>query len=601
VKRYAHYYWPLKGKRYPARMAVLTGEYVLGSSSGHKHSSPEQLGSWCLLVADYRRGVLGGIVEHTGEGVRSVWTTLSQLLTSKEKVWLWIPGALRLLNAIGWKERLENDNITLAGRSWETPNTRTAAGEDKQDALCILSDPPTLVLLGIPPRPGRLLVLDTRNIGFEVSKYADDNCDYCRRALDGIHSVLSTLRQTRSGALRCTAGSQSVSILRTRYDVSRLHCGCDTRVNSLSRAGLYGGRCEAFRLGEATGPIYHLDVRNMYPALCRYLPLPVSVRRYHDERRAAEDCTYNKPENTCAHVRIRCDGARYPVRRGGIIHYPIGIFDTILAGPELSQAVKEGIVQRVFRAVEYTCAPVLSQFMTDWLAELDKARASGNVLLQQWIKRLMVSLVGKFAENGRRWIPAPRHRTEQGPYGEWTDQWEGQLTRFRNVGWRTMREEYHGESYWSIPAITAWITSAGRVQLAAYLDCARRERTLYIDTDALLVSHGAYCDLRYNGYVRDGQAGYLRLLGTHSRCCVYGYRHYSLDTTVKCSGWKRPEAGEGETEEEYNLRLAEDSIRYRTGYSGSGTRTGGRGVGNGYQHGNVLADGTVIPFEVYDE
>lgn len=212
----------------------------------------------------------------------------------------------------------------------------------------------------------------------------------------------------------------------------------------------------------------------------------------------------------------------------------------------------------------------------------------------------MVSLIGKFGEPGKSWEPCGR-RTELGPYGVWYDAGiDGFPVRFRNIAWNSQREEITGESYWSIPAIAAWITAAGRCQLLDYLLCAGWDHVWYCDTDSVLTDTVGLARMRSAGHIRDGVPGFLRLIGTYDRVVIRGYRHYEADGAVKCSGVPRGEIYPGETREEFWRRrtVAEDLV--------VGKRPAGELMyrhyyrADRYTHGEVLADGTVIPWRIGD-
>jgi hypothetical protein len=598
--RYPHYWWPLKGQRFPSRIAILDCDSTPTPSERDNRVQGEEMSSWNLLVVNLRGGRPVRDIRAAGDSVASCWTALSHLLSSTDRTWMFCSPASRVLGLIQFWDRLEAGQCTLAGRDWRTTATDRTSGDSTDAGICILEDPPTVILAQIPGRPGKLLILDIRNWGIDILPSEISANERNDRYCAGICQCLHTLREGAKVSLRCTAASQAVSALRADRGCVRLHCHTNESALELERSAYYGGRCEAYRIGDVPGPVYHVDVRSMYPSIGLTLPIPVSLRRYHADGETARSHAGGGSCNMLCHVRIRSDMPTYPVRRGGHTVYPVGVYDTYLAGPELLRAVAGGAITRWYSGAEYTCAPLLAGFYGEWIGRQDAARAAGRLMEIRWTKAVMNGLVGKFGEPGRRWEAAPP-RTDHGPYGVWTEDDEyGGETRWRNIAWHTQREEVAGESYWSMPAVAAWITAAGRVRLWDYIATAGRENVWYVDTDSLLCRQVGYDRLLRAGHIRDGETGYLRLLGTHSRCTIYGIRHYVLDDTVTCAGVPKGSIEPGETREQYFLRRqiaaeiamgrAPRSERVELSYPPPEV----------YHHGVVHDDGRVTPLEIYD-
>jgi len=284
------------------------------------------------------------------------------------------------------------------------------------------------------------------------------------------------------------------------------------------------------------------------------LSVPVSLREYTDDKARANQLVNSYADACCARVVLRECESRYPVRQDGQIVYPHGSVQTTLAGPELRTARDEGRIARIDCAAFYTTAPILSDFYRDGLAGLAGARARGETILEQYLKRMMNALVGKLAEPGRRWVPCPYVYHDE-KYIEFSIVGhDGRITHYRNIGFNTMRLEEHGESYWSMPSIAGWITSAARVRLWRYIETAGRQNVWYVDTDSIICGQAGYDRLLRAGAIRDGEAGHLRLIGQHSSGTIYGTRHYQLDNTVSCAGIPRGSMLPGETREDWFRR-----------------------------------------------
>jgi hypothetical protein len=98
-------------------------------------------------------------------------------------------------------------------------------------------------------------------------------------------------------------------------------------------------------------------------------------------------------------------------------------------------------------------------------------------------------LPGKLGQVGRSWVDAPP-RPDEGPYATWYAPGpDGHPVRHRSLAWHVQREEVTGETEESIPAMAAWITSAGRMRLLEAIRAAGWAETYYCDTDAVMVSN----------------------------------------------------------------------------------------------------------------
>ena len=557
MKRYPHYWYPLSGKTCPPRIAVLDCSVADHTTGMRSQPRTDGVRSWHLAIAEMRNGVRVGGILYSGGSADGALDRLAALCLHKGTTWVFIDHAFDTLAAIGYWDALAEGHIRLAGEDWTVERGDGKSGEDAADGLCCIEDPPTLILCGFVDNPGKLLILDTRNHGIDTNDLPPGASERSAVLLGGICAIVQTLRQGVPVSLRGTAASQAVQVLRTRHDVRRLHCHTHPQCLQLERSAYFGGRVEAYRTGVIPGPVYHVDVRSMYPSIGLTLAVPVSLRGYYGDSSSARRAVESGGADCCAHVRVRCDQPRFPRRAGGETEYPVGDFDTWLSGPELLKAVRGGMVRTVYAAARYNCYPALAGFY-DWgLQLLQDARGRQAPILVQFTKRIMNGLVGKFGEPGRRWVGCPS-RTEKGPFDEWPERGnDGEWTRYRNIGWHTQRLERHGESYWSIPAIAGWIASAGRVRLWHYLETAGRGNVWYTDTDGLLTNALGYDRLLRGGHIREGEVGYLRLLGCYSQATIFGIRHYKLGNTIKCAGVRNGAIQEGETREDYFRRTGD--------------------------------------------
>lgn len=530
-------------------MAVIDMEPLESGKQGNPCS--ERVAGWHMVSADMCHGQCGRTTRRTGESGETLLSALASLCTSKESTWVIIPDAVRGLGASGFFKSLSGGDWLLTGRDWKVDRGCGKSGEDRTSGLCVIEDPPTLILCQPRGKPGKLLLLDTRNYGITTRDNGTGGPRKATELMAGVLSIVQALRTDRQVSLRGTAASQAVQILRTRLDCRRLFCHTHGRATELERASYFGGRCEAYRTGDITGPVYSLDVRSMYASIMLDLPVPVSIRDYSDEPAIAARLVEQCPAECCARVILGEGGQEYPARYEEGVIYPVGRIQTTLAGPELRRAIREGRIEGISACARYTCAPILRDFASYGIERIADARRRRQPILEQYWKRVLNALPGKFGEPGRRWVGCPP-RTEREQYSEWIEPGpDGKPARHRNIAGYEQREEVAGESYWSMPAVAAFICSAARIRLLAILRCAGRENVWYCDTDGILCNGLAREKLLRGGFVRENEVGYLRTAGVYSNVHIHGVRHYTYDGAIKCAGVRHGEIGATETREDY--------------------------------------------------
>ena len=560
MKRYRHHWWPERGRYFPTRIAVADCHIPKGHTFDSEPSKRCLANvKWCIRSMELRRGVPESDTTCEGKGFAGFWQAMARFTASKETTWVIAQNMVQLLDVMDFWRRLESGDIEPTGDDWRQERGAGLTGEDRTSGLMVLDNPPTLVACRPRDSPGKWLLLDTRNFGFESMGDDHGHKGRCDRYLSGLRACLYTLRESSTCSLRCTAASQAVSILRSDWPVRSLHCHTDHRAAKLERGCELFGYCKAFVRGFIPGPVYHLDVRNMYAAIYRDMELPVSLRKYVDANQPSAPSQPSVPHHCIAYVRTRLGHDNEGLRSQRRGNDDSDIADAYLAGPRLARAVREDRILKWHCWAEYTCVPLLRGFANQWLATLASEREKGSELVAQWIKRILVAVPGKFGETGKRWVAVPRN-SQRGPYCQWhgADP-NGNECLYRNIAKWTQRREVYGESYHSIPAITAFVIAAGRYQLSNYLDIAGRPNVWYVDTDSLLCNTQAYTALLHGGFVRQGEVGYLREVARYSSCFVYDERHYECDDGIKCSGVPRGRIKKGQTRQDYWQR--EDAAR----------------------------------------
>lgn len=558
-----------------------------------------ELSAW--HACGYRTDHHGAVTCWSGGGatVASLWSALEWSLRRGGMTWLVSTEACRVMSLAHVWEKIEAKEVRLDGRDERAGPESLGAGDvrgvrpgtaragpgregggvggvcalprarqpghsgrhpGKADGgagggVAIVEDPPTIVRLRRPGLPGRLQWVDLRNYGIDC--WPDPSTAQCRAewVLGVMEGMVAHLRSRKWGSLKTTAGSQAKAVLRTAYLTHLMEVHCDEAALSLERECYVGGRCECGRIGDVPGPVYHLDVRSMYPHVCTLQALPAALRCCGTSVPAVLEAGSKTEQGWVAEVRVESEEPAYPDTSARPTVYPVGRYWTVLAGPELDDAVAHGRVVEWGRWASYYLSPCLREYAREVYASRRDALVSGNKPLEQWIKRLSVSIVGKLGQSGWRWEPAPEE-IPRGPWCQWA-RWtldEGP-TRIRSLGWTVQRQHNSGWADDSIPAIAAWVCSAARVRLLSEIRCAGWPNVLYCDTDSLHVTKEGYERLAECGRVGEGALGHLRLVEVAPSATYHGQKHYQIGSRRVCAGEPLGDGEPGRPAESFWWRL----------------------------------------------
>jgi hypothetical protein len=157
----------------------------------------------------------------------------------------------------------------------------------------------------------------------------------------------------------------------------------------------YGGRVEIFKTGLLKGPIDCYDINSLYPFVMatKEYPLPASgemVSRLNLKRDFIARVTVEMPP-----VPVPC----LPVRYGGKLVFPTGVFEGTWTAPELRQAVDDGAkIQKVEWVYQYSgkCRPFKKY--VEYVYNLRKK--TSDPFMSYTLKIFLNSVFGKFTEAG---------------------------------------------------------------------------------------------------------------------------------------------------------------------------------------------------------
>jgi hypothetical protein len=375
----------------------------------------------------------------------------------------------------------------VSGEKAPTPNRAEDAPLALDDYM-VLHDPPFLIRLAVQGLPGRLVIVDIRNYGVKVQPQNHQRWGLLMKSLLQAKAYSERSRQANGPSLQSTAAATAWAWWRLRHLRHSVYVHKHVEALALERQACVGGRCEAYRIGVKIPQVWHVDIRSCYGSVSAETALPCRIIRFGTGAPNLSSSLGRERVGWIYDCTVAMDEPLLPYIHEGLTVYPVGTFRGVFCGNELSAYGSAVHVRKVHRWACYEMDSVLSTFQMEVWEARRRAIAEGNVAGEAFYKALAVSIVGKFAQGGRHWAPAPDVPAEK-PYGPWYDRKEdGTYDLMRAIGWRSQRMVDHGESADSCPAIAAWIYAEARVRLWHLVQIAGRENVFYVDTDALMVN-----------------------------------------------------------------------------------------------------------------
>jgi hypothetical protein len=595
---------------------------------------------WCASTFTFYRGKPAARQKWRGKNSQDFWCLLYDLASRDCQTWVWAHNAgWDFTQLMGWQE-MEEGRLQLQEPDihWQK-RLRKDKGAKRWQGYAILgrdcfvlsmrtwaNKPVTIVSsTNFWPIPlhelGQLSEIEKAKVDF------DDVTDgllfeYCRRDVDILETaVLNLLRFVREGdlgKLRVSAAAQSMAAYRHRFQMSPVVIHTDKSTRDIERAAHYGGDCRAFFVGRIghpwpmpnddtdylieqtwqipTGPVYQLDTNSLYPSVMRDNLFPCKILGVIDYDDMREWPSSLAPLQCLAFVNLRTPEHTFPVRRDNRTMQARGNFWTWLPGPELEAAVKSGFVRQTARVFIYDLAVLFTRFVDHFWEGRRRALAAGDQVHADLHKRLLVALYGKWGERAARW----KDRPDLGCEVEWGPITEGieggkEGVEYRAIAWHVQERDPDGEPENAFPAISAWVTSYGRLRMAALRQLAGERTVYYQGVDSLHVNRLGYVRLDQAGMIQPDQLGFLRLVGTHEKACYWGPMDYQHGEDLHRAGWKiRGEPVGSERWKQEEFESAESVVgRKPDGTCRVWTRT--LKHERPFLHGRVGEDGWLIP------
>ena len=472
---------------------------------------------------------------YTFDDAFELWEAVTKLAPRRKTTYVWAHNAsydvrlskgMKHLLKLGWNmERFAIDDRSF-WMKWNRGN------KTKNPTRLFIVDSHSFI-------PGSMKQIYNDHGGEQISFEYGDDMLLDRRCRDDVEHLRIAVRdlyefldEEHCGPMAITGAGQSFNSYRRRFLPDKTILVNDMiSVLGEEREAAWAGRSEAWKWGEFEGNYYEYDFELAYPMLCVDQLLPVQYLRPTSYKSTyVTTSPYVIPGYTkLLRCRVKTEVPVLPTRggpNGGII-WPVGEFEGWYWLPEVYMAIENGARIDVIMGHEYKTAPVLDTWAR-WI--IDVVRNHKNPTIRRVAKMWARTVIGRFA------LRYPEWELE----GEW-DGFEddflkanpayigGIHTYTLQVGSKIYKKVDDEESGNSIPAITSYIASLGRVRLWNLLRDIGFDRVLYMDTDSVI------CDGPSN-VVRSPEYGDLKLKGVYNRLTIFGQRQLILDGKARIAG-----------------------------------------------------------------
>jgi predicted regulator of Ras-like GTPase activity (Roadblock/LC7/MglB family) len=414
--------------------------------------------------------------------------------------------------------------------------------------------------------------------------------EYCNRDVDILQTAMCELIRNwymcDLGNFQLTAPGLAFSCYRHRFmnhsivphnnkdvtnDEASAYFGGETTVffrGRITQTGEHlfdaGGERRRDREPEFCGPVYHVDCNSLYPHVMREQLYPAMYLGSLDHPRPSE--VEKRLGDYCivANVRLTTSRNTYPFRCGGRTWYPTGDFWTTLCTPELRYAFTEGDVAEVALCHVYEKKPLFADWVDFWYKSKELHAATNDKAAYEFDKLLLTSLSGKFAQKKRHW----RIDSHSMPLVEW-GRWPRYLKTAkrweicRALGKLVQVQEHVDYADHALVAISAHITSAGRVYMKEIRDEISESMVLYQDTDSLFLTQHGYDSMTKLSMIHDTQLGKFKLRETILEGGIYGRQDYESNGTVVKAGLPRDATRESARSWRFNKIESPESMMSR--------------------------------------
>lgn len=366
---------------------------------------------------------------------------------------------------------------------------------------------------------------------------------YCQRDVEIIEKAMSGwfqfVREQGLGNYAYTLAGQAFNAYRHKFMPCKIYLHRENQPEDLEKEAYFGGRCECFYIGRIKRHrTYKLDINSMYPGVMKDNHYPVRFKYCIDKPTVLRLGILIKKYCAVAKVDIHTDKPAYPIKQDGKLIFPVGEFTTALCTPELAYAMEHKHIIKVHRLALYDKAVIFRQFVSTLYDLRKKYKEEGNNIYQHIVKILLNALYGKFAQKKRESeteIEEDLLLVKSEYIFDMETQENSRSVTFGGTKKVTTTIEKPARD--ALTAISAHVTSYGRVKMQKVIDKLPKGSYYYCDTDSLFVNSKAKKILKDE--LSDSELGMWKVEEVTNSLDIRGLKDYTFGQKTKRKGISR--------------------------------------------------------------
>lgn len=422
---------------------------------------------------------------------------------------------------------------------------------------------------------------------------------YCRRDVEilvkSIDYLIAFVKRHKLGRLGFTRGSQAYNAFRFRFMKHRIVVHREETVRELERNAYFGGRTEAFFLGNVPDPPFvSLDVNSMYPFVMNKYNYPVELVEYGNTRTIENIREILCKYGVIAEVDIDIPLPVFPVYHNKRTVFPVGRFTTFLCSEGLKYAIDRGYVKKMHRYSIYMMQNIFEDWVIYFYDLKVKYGEQDNLPMLMLVKAMLNSLYGKFGQKKITTDVYDCKQDEAYSREEVINIDNGEQTIITRIMNTELVQYPEGEAPFSIPAIPAHVTENARMYLWEIMNQAGCKNVLYCDTDSIKIR-----EKHINGVkelLHPDRLGYLKVENRSNKLFIGGAKNYRTETRRHIKGIPLNAVEIEPGIFEYTSFTRQNTALRKRQITGVEVLEMQRKLISEYKKGEVQPDGTVKPF-----
>ena len=449
-------------------------------------------------------------------------------------------------------------------------------------------------------RLGAMVGLEKLDIDFDKSTDRQLKV-YCRRDVEilvkSVDYLIDFVTSHSLGRLSFTRGAQAYTAFRRRFMTGRIVIHREESVRELERKAYFGGRTEAFRLGEITGgPFVTLDVNSMYPYVMSKFRYPVELVEYNKPRTLSNLKEIINKYGIIAWVDIEVPEPVFPVYHNKRTVFPVGKFTTYLCTEGIRYALDQGYIKKVHQTAVYKMSDIFSDWVKYFYGLKVQYGREENTPMLMLVKAMLNSLYGKF---GQRKIMSDIYVNigdDKYSRDNIINIDSGELTTITRIMNTEIVQYNQGEAPFSIPAIPAHVTENARLYLWYIINMIGRDKVLYCDTDSVKIRKS---DMHLIADLIDPEGlGMLKIENESNELFIGGAKNYRTESSRHIKGIPATAVEVEPGIFEYTTFTRQVTALKHRQITGVEMLKVLRSLTGKYEKGEVLSDGQVIPYSL---